>query len=323
MPLNPKTSILLLLCVSLGAFVVARIPDAHLARGSASQSAATIEAVLEKARPVATTSETAAHPTPAPELIAESAAVFDPLTSSFLLEKNSDTPLGIASLTKIMTAFVALERSGDDDIVPISGQAVATEGATGNLRAGEHFKMRELLKIMLMESSNDAAVAVAEYVGRKNGGESFEESQRMFVTLMNQEAESIGMDKTIFLNPIGLDTGGQKISNTSTARNLSKLALRALSYPELWEMTALPYDSVTSGEGIRHPLKNSNALASEIPEFIGGKTGFTDHAGGALIVVAEAPIGKLKIFIVLNSTYAGRFADMQALLEWAKTLIHP
>ncbi|OGZ46886.1 MAG: hypothetical protein A3J54_00300 [Candidatus Ryanbacteria bacterium RIFCSPHIGHO2_02_FULL_45_13b] len=254
-----------------------------------------------------------------PRITAEAAVIYDPLQNEFLYQKNAQKPLGIASISKIMTAIVALERVGENDIVEIHASAIKTEGDEGALSDGEHFTLQNLIALMLATSSNDAAVAIAEHVGSLYGASSFEESQQMFVRFMNETAQKIGLENTHFKNPTGLDIDEEAgiVSNTSTAEETARLLGYALRYPTIYMMRQTP-SILVSEEGREHPVSFTHALITNEAGVISGKTGFTDTAGGALATVTEIPVGKLSIVVVLNSTRTDRFDDTLRLLDWLR-----
>lgn len=258
-------------------------------------------------------------PYPMAGLEAHAAGIYDPIAGTFLIEKNIDTELGIASLTKIMAALIASEYLADEDNVAISEEAIRLEGNTGDMYYGEEFVAHDLVSLMLVASSNDAAAALAETVGRKIGGKSFLQAQEIFIRLMNERVRALGMDRTAFQNPTGLDIKDALVTNTSTVRNLAKLIAYTLTRrSNIWQGTESTEAAIASKSGRIHRLENSNALIGELSGLIGSKTGYTDAAGGSLVVVSEIPLGKPKIFIVLGSTYDGRFSDMRMLTEWMK-----
>lgn len=230
-------------------------------------------------------------------------------TSRILFEKNSQEKLPIASLTKLMTAYLVLENYNLEEIVEISKRAVEQEGEFGNLKIGEKFKIKDLLYLLLIESSNDAAYALAEVIG-ENG----------FVQLMNLEAKNLELKNTYFVNPTGLDPDlPSDPQNLSTARDLIKLIKVLLNKPLLWEMLSLPKFDLYSPDGIfHHQLKNTNELLVEgsfKTKIIGGKTGWTPEALGCLVLVLEAPKSKgLLINIILGSK--NRFQEMKNLINW-------
>ncbi len=254
-----------------------------------------------------------------PVLLAQGAMVFDPLHNAVLFQKNADTPHGIASITKIMTAFAALDRLGEGEIITISADAVGTEGAEGGLLVGERFTLKNLAAIMLTASSNDAAAAIAEHVGRLYGATYFPESQQVFVRMMNEQARAMGLTRTIFRNPTGLDLDEKAgiLSNTSTAWDMAILITRTLRDTALWDLHRAA-TTIVSENGVPHHLVSTHELFGSLPGIWNGKTGFTDTAGGALATIVEAPVGKLSIIVVLGSTRDGRFEDTKALLDWLR-----
>lgn len=255
-----------------------------------------------------------------PTLTATAAAVFDPIANTYLFKKDTGRALPIASISKIVTALAARERAGKESRIPITPEAVAAEGDAGNFSIGEVFTIADLTTAMMVESSNDAAVAVAQHIGMAYGGDTFEDSQRIFTRLMNKKAWEAGMRNTHFQNPTGLDVRNEtEASNVASAEDLVSLVLYTMrEHQEIFSWSTLPEYTIISEEGGEHLLKNTNTFAATLPNFIGGKTGFTDNTGGALIVIAEIPMGTPKFFIVLGSTYTGRFTDMQTLIEWTR-----
>lgn len=291
------------------------VKEKRVAVSESSLYAALLEA---RTAPVPGTSETNLL-LEAPSITAQAAVVYDPLQDMFLYEKNAEKSFGIASITKIMTALVALERVGENDIVQIRTSAIETEGNEGALAAGEHITLKNLILLMLTTSSNDAAVAIAEHVGFLRGAGSPEESREIFVRLMNETAQNIGLGNTYFKNPTGLDVDEQAgiASNTSTAKETARLVAYALRYPLLYTLRQTP-SVILSEEGISHTLSSTHLLLIEEPGVISGKTGFTDTAGGALATVTEIPLGKISIVVVLNSTRDDRFNDTLRLLDWLR-----
>jgi D-alanyl-D-alanine carboxypeptidase len=225
-----------------------------------------------------------------------------------IFEKNTKQKMPIASLTKLMTAIVATEFYDPSLWVQISKDAVEQEEENGNLKVGEILKVEELLPIMLCESSNDAAFALAEVIGIEG-----------FTDLMNLKAKDIGLMNTRFFNPTGLDPDDPaQPTNYSTAQDLVKLIKYLLkNHPEIIEiLTKKEYPLYLENGVLHHILKNTNKLLGEIPEIIGGKTGFTERAGGCLIEILKSkkPDSYL-IIVILNSP--DRFGEMKKLIEFS------
>ncbi|GAB7386566.1 D-alanyl-D-alanine carboxypeptidase family protein [Bacillaceae bacterium] len=208
---------------------------------------------------------TASFPLKAQAISAESAAVIDVDSGRILFAKNAEMPSRIASLTKIMTAIVAIERGNLNDTVTVSRNAYGVEGSSIYLRRGEKLKLIDLLYGIMLRSGNDAAVAVAEHVGG---------SVEEFVEMMNEKAKELGMKDTKFINPHGLDE--KKGSNISTARDMAILTAYALKNPVFAEIVstkfrAIPYEGQPGGR----KLQNKNKMLYRYQGADGVKTGYT------------------------------------------------
>lgn len=209
-----------------------------------------------------------------------------------MFAKDASARRPIASLTKIMTALLVLERRSLDDVVTISGGAVFEEGDYGatsalGLRAGERRSVRELLDALMLQSANDAAVALAiELSG----------SEDRFVRLMNQRAERLGMGSTSFFSANGLDDRGR-----STPRDLLRLVRAAYSTPGFADIVANKFRRIPGAAGGKdRRIQNRNAMLWLYPGSTGVKTGFTAGAGYCLITVAERD-GRRLVAIALGS----------------------
>ena len=228
-----------------------------------------------------------------------------------LFEKNSQEILLIASLTKLMTALVVFdldETYNLFDLITVNKESVDQEGSSKykDLIAGEKISIENLVYIMLLESSNDAAFALTIPIGEKN-----------FVDLMNLYAKKIGLNNTFFVNPTGLEPDNPKEpKNYSTAQDLSKLAGYILrKYPGIFEFTNNQSRKIINEDGSIHHiiLENTNKLLAEVPEIIGGKTGSTPQAGGCLLLVLKDPNSSdYYINVILGSEE--RFVEMLKLI---------
>jgi D-alanyl-D-alanine carboxypeptidase len=228
------------------------------------------------------------------DLDAGSAVVVDLDTSRTVFEKDSFQTRPIASLTKLMTALVVYdldETYSPSEMIEISKEAIEQDGSSG-LKAGEQVSVADLLHIMLVESSNDAAYAVTQPIG-----------QEAFVDLMNAKAKEIGLTSTHFMNSTGLDPDDPLgARNISTADDLAKLTEYILqNFPQIFIITT-------------DTSNNTDELLADYPEIIGGKTGWTPLAGGCLMVVTQND--KQYISIVLGSD--DRFGDMSKILDVLK-----
>jgi len=228
-----------------------------------------------------------------------------------LFRKNIDQPLPIASLTKLMTAVIVLENSEDDSLskkVIVSPKAASQEDVPvfGNLKSGDKLSVKKLLELMLIYSSNDAAWALFEVIG-----------QEYFVEKMNQKAEILGLENTHFVNPTGLDPENLLYNldnldyfNYSTARDLVKLAQYILKeHPLIFEI---------SRKEPLYLIKDGIFDLFFTQEVIGGKTGYTDEAGGCILFVFKNDEGNLFINVILGTPSASaRIAEMQKLIDYA------
>lgn len=192
--------------------------------------------------------------------------IFDVETGEVFGDKNPLAVHEMASVTKLITAGTALSSSTIDASTTISWSAVATDGRAGNLEAGEKYRVRELLFPLLLESSNDAAEAIAEQHGRTK-----------FISAMNEWVKESGMASTSVVDPSGLSA-----RNVSTAEDLSKL----LSYLVREQRHILDITTLPTYVGSHHTWQNNDPIVSSLG-FIGGKHGYTDTAGRTIAVVFE------------------------------------
>jgi D-alanyl-D-alanine carboxypeptidase (penicillin-binding protein 5/6) len=177
----------------------------------------------------------------------------------------------IASITKLMTAVVVLERADLSEVVTVDPRAAAVGGSTAYLRAGEELTVADLVRATLVPSGNDGALALAYHVG--NG------SIERFVELMNEEARELGLSDSTFRNPHGLDQPG----HASSARDATVLVRYALGIPFLRD--TLGRESVELPGGRRIP--STDDLLASWPPLIGGKTGHTGEAGWSHAAAAQ------------------------------------
>ncbi len=239
-----------------------------------------------------------------PVIDANAALLVDLDSNRILYEKNSNASVPIASLTKLLSATVASELFRDQDIVTVSSTSVRVDGQKQTLFIGERITIGNLIAMMLVESSNDAAYAIAAYAREQNID---------FVARMNQKAAALGMDQCTFTNPAGLDD-----TAFCSATNLLKLVRSMIrTMPQLWAVTTNPTLTVSSVDGATiHQIKSTNELLEGMEGILGGKTGYTDGALGCLVLVVKLPDKDATLVsIVLGSR--GRFADTRTLVSWA------
>lgn len=210
------------------------------------------------------------------EVSAQSAILMEQHSGRILFEKDAHTKRRIASITKIMTAILAIESGKMDDMVTVSARAVHTDGSSIYLREGEKIKLRDLVYGLMLRSGNDAAVAIAEHVGGSVEG---------FVFLMNQKAAEIGMRDTHFANPHGLDDAE---NHYSTAYDMALLMQYAMRNKEFRKIAGTKvYRAPNPGEEWDRVWRNKNKLLTNLYEYCtGGKTGYTKRAKRTLVTTA-------------------------------------
>jgi D-alanyl-D-alanine carboxypeptidase (penicillin-binding protein 5/6) len=205
-----------------------------------------------------------------------------------LYEHDAGKRMSPASLTKIMSALVILERGQLDDLVTISPNAARAHKTHLRMKAGQVFRLEDLLKAMLIMSANDACLAAVEHVGG-------DESQ--FVALMNDKAEALGLADTHFSNGCGFDDE----DHYSTAEDLAALSIIALDQPIFRQLVREERAIITPISGHRaYVLHNTNRLLGRIPGVEGVKTGFTSKAGRCLIAKVSQN-GNDLLLVILNS----------------------
>lgn len=215
-------------------------------------------------------------------------ALIDADSGELVFGKNEDLRLPMASTTKIMTALVTIENSCLDDVVRIIPCMTGIEGSSIYLQEGEELTVSELLYALMLESANDASVALAYHVGGSIDG---------FVDMMNQRAKSLGLASTHFTNPHGLDNE----EHYTTAFELATIAREAMKNPVFSEIVSTYKRTIplNCGEGTR-VLINHNKLLRSYEGAIGVKTGFTKKCGRCLVSCAEVDGVKL-ICVTLNA----------------------
>lgn len=238
-------------------------------------------------------------------LIAAAAIIYDPVTREVVYQKNANEPLALASLTKLITAQTVLSAHTPDTPVYVSQDAVSTEGDSG-LRVGETVELSQLLSLALGASSNDAIAAAAASLGDRP------------IEALNAEAEKLFLTQSRFLNPTGLDVNATTPGAWGSAYDVARLTAAFMEQHS-------DFFSHTTNETITAETTGGTVLASPTiepllgsPGLIGAKTGYTDLAGGNLVVAFDLAVGRPLIGVVLGSTREGRFSDMRTLIEAAR-----
>ncbi len=247
-----------------------------------------------------------AMPTHAVNVSARYACLMDAQTGKVIFEKNGYESHSMASTTKIMTALLALEQSSADSLVKVSPNAAGTEGSSIYLASGETLPMEELLYGLMLESGNDAAIAIAEHVGG---------SVENFAQMMTERAQEIGAKNTAFQNPNGLDAPG----HYTTAFDLALITKEALKNPKFAEIVATKKKTYPKdGDKKARYFSNHNRLLSSYPGCIGVKTGFTKKTGRCLVSAATKNHATL-ICVTLNAP--NDWSDHKALLDYGFSTI--
>ena len=234
------------------------------------------------------------------EVSATAAVLMDADMGQVLYEKNGDRQMLIASTTKIMTALVVLEHAAPDDVITVTPDHMA-EGSSMYLKAGETVRVEELLYGLLLCSGNDAALALTECAG----------GLTPFVALMNEKASALGMARTSFANPNGLDADG----HYSTARDMAVLAAAAMENPTFRRICSS--HSVTIGQ---RTMENHNRLLRQLEGCIGLKTGYTQAAGRTLVSCTEREGCRL---VAVTLQDGNDWADHAALYDYGFRLTAP
>ena len=239
-----------------------------------------------------------------PVIDAKAGLVYDTRSGRFLFVKNPRIKLPIASLTKILSAVVVLENFDTKEAVTIPKEVLRVDDEKQSLYLNEEITVQNLLKLMLIESSNDAAYALAYHANNKGIN---------FVDKMNEKAQLLNMNDSNFLDPAGLNDNAY-----STSEDLVKLIKYSLKYDLIWEILTEKSIVVKSVDGkIEHKAENTDQLLGIIPDIFGGKTGNTDKALGCMILVVDIPDKNDKLIsIVLGSR--SRFDDTKKLIDWVK-----
>ncbi|GEL76116.1 D-alanyl-D-alanine carboxypeptidase family protein [Tenuibacillus multivorans] len=221
-----------------------------------------------------------------PDISATNAVVLDMDTNAVLFEKESHVERNIASITKIMTAIVALEHGELEDDVNISRNAATQEGSSIYTKLGDTYSLKDLLYGLMLRSGNDAATAIAEHIGG---------SEKGFALLMNEKANWIGMNDSSFQNPHGLDEDG----HYSTAYDMALLTSYAMNSNDQFEKIFSSEKYLSNN--IDYHWYNKNKMLMTNDYCTGGKTGFTKSAGRTLVTTAEKD-GKRLVVVTLNAS---------------------
>lgn len=251
-------------------------------------------------------------------LMARAVYVANLSTGEVIYSKNENEKLPLASITKLMTAFVAREQMNESVILTVLPDDLLAEGDSG-LHAGERWRLGDILSMMLLVSSNDSARAVATFVGSSGQVDAIQSkalAREHFIQKMNETATSLKLPSMQFFNESGLDVSPTQNGGYGSAKDVAVLFTQIWKkYPGIVEPTSKREMKIKSQDRLVHNLVNTNDIVGHIPGLIASKTGFTDLSGGNLAVIFDKGVGDVYVAVVLGSGYKERFYDMQKLVS--------
>lgn len=270
------------------------------------------------------------------ELYALSACLMDADSGRVLYDKNADEVRAMASTTKIMTLIVALEYANENDIVTVSPYAASMPDVQLNIRAGEQYRLGDLYYAMMLESFNDVAVTIAEYIGEcyalnQDDGtantdikaRSYDDSKKYvhtFAKLMNEKAKELGCENTYFITPNGLDAEDENGKHSTTAKELAVIASYAIKNEKFNDIIGTRQYSFCEVNGTRNcSAYNKDAFLNQMNGAFGIKTGFTGNAGYCFVGALKSD-GRTFISVVLGSGWPSnrtyKWKDTRKLMEY-------
>lgn len=270
------------------------------------------------------------------ELYALSACLMDADSGRVLYDKNADEVRAMASTTKIMTLIVALEYANENDIVTVSPYAASMPDVQLNIRAGEQYRLGDLYYAMMLESFNDVAVTIAEYIGECYAlnqddrtantdikARSYDDSKKYvhtFAKLMNEKAKELGCENTYFITPNGLDAEDENGKHSTTAKELAVIASYAIKNERFNDIIGTRHYSFCEVNGTRNcSAYNKDAFLNQMNGAFGIKTGFTGNAGYCFVGALKSD-GRTFISVVLGSGWPSnrtyKWKDTRKLMEY-------
>ena len=232
--------------------------------------------------------------------------------------RSADEQVKIASITKVMTAILAVENCKMDEKITVSNAAAAVGNSTAGLLEGDELTVEQALRGLMIPSGNDAAIALAEHVGKKLDPKT-KDAVATFVKAMNEQAKKLGCTGTLFENPHGLDFDEWAGDMHSTAHDVALMMQEAMKDDTIREVMASkdPWIEVTGADGSdhSHSLDTHNVLLGQDGN-IGGKTGTTDDAGYCFASAYNRDGDEIYTVVLNSSTTDQRFADTATLASW-------
>ncbi|MCI6949929.1 MAG: D-alanyl-D-alanine carboxypeptidase [Collinsella sp.] len=232
--------------------------------------------------------------------------------------RSADEQVKIASITKVMTAILAVENCKMDEKITVSNAAAAVGNSTAGLLEGDELTVEQALRGLMIPSGNDAAIALAEHVGKKLDPKT-KDAVATFVKAMNEQAKKLGCTGTLFENPHGLDFDEWAGDMHSTAHDVALMMQEAMKDDTIREVMASkdPWIEVTGADGSdhSHSMDTHNVLLDQDGN-IGGKTGTTDDAGYCFASAYNRDGDEIYTVVLNSSTTDQRFADTATLASW-------
>ena len=225
-----------------------------------------------------------------------------------LFSKNPNQEHQIASLTKLMTMLIILEKVDAgrikwSDLVEISANAANTRGSIINLNTGDKLTVEDLFKGILLKSGNDASIALSEHISG---------TVENFVNEMNEKAKELGLTHTHFMNPHGMS----KRNHYSSSSDLANICLKLLEYDHVLSYSKLKYETIKNHRNWEKKLVNTNPLLGKIPEIDGLKTGVTSTSGFCFAVTALKENKRLVLIVIGEPSRQDRNKEVQDLLDY-------
>lgn len=229
--------------------------------------------------------------------------VYDIVNQKVIAEKNSNTVLPLASITKVMTTVTARMHNDRKKLITITPSSIDGVYDLG-LKKGQVWKLDELLKYTLVFSSNDGAQAIADGLG----------GRKFFISQMNNDAIALGL-ALHFTHPAGLDENG-KFGGEGSALAVARLVeVARRQFPEIFDATTKTRTNVNASTGRIIGIPNTNQEVNNLRGIEFSKTGFTTEAGGNLVVIVDISVGHPVAIVVLGSTHEDRFSDVEILYQ--------
>ena len=239
-------------------------------------------------------------------LSAEAWVLVEDSTGLIISEKNADQRMYMASITKMMTCLLALENGRMDDSIKITSDVYTTSDA--RVKVGDGYTVCNMIREMMMLSDNNAAYALAKFVG----GDTLK-----FYQMMNQKAAYLGMNGTHFANPNGMPNN----NNYSTAYDPLRLSRYCMQDTAFARIVGTASADIPLLDGRHLPCQNTNALLTNYEGCIGIKTGFTRQAGNCLASAATRDGVTLYLILLKSKSYASRFSESATLLDYGFQVI--